>query len=65
METKSRILLIDDEEVVIDSCSQILAGGPYEIASASDGTAGLRLVSEFHPTWSSWTSRCRAFQALR
>lgn len=49
METKSRILLIDDEEVVIDSCSQILAGGPYEIASASDGTAGLRLVSEFHP----------------
>lgn len=49
METKSRILLIDDEEVVIDSCSQILAGGPYEIASASDGTAGLRLVEEFHP----------------
>lgn len=49
METKSRILLIDDEEVVIDSCSQILAGGPYDIASASDGTAGLRLVSEFHP----------------
>lgn len=49
MESKSRILLIDDEEVVIDSCSQILAGGPYEIASASDGTAGLRLVSEFRP----------------
>lgn len=49
METKSRILLIDDEEVVIDSCSQILAGGPYDIASASNGTAGLRLVSEFHP----------------
>jgi signal transduction histidine kinase len=49
METKSRILLIDDEEVVLDSCAQILAGGPYEIASASDGTAGLRLVSEFHP----------------
>lgn len=49
METKSRILLIDDEEVVLDSCSQILAGGPYELASASDGTAGLRLVEEFHP----------------
>jgi signal transduction histidine kinase len=49
MESKSRILLIDDEEVVIDSCSQILAGRPYEIASASNGTAGLRLVSEFHP----------------
>lgn len=49
MEAKSRILLIDDEEVVRDSCEQILAGGPYEIASASDGTAGLRLVEEFHP----------------
>jgi signal transduction histidine kinase len=49
MEAKSKILLIDDEEVVLDSCRQILAGGPYEIASASDGTAGLRLVEEFQP----------------
>jgi two-component system, sensor histidine kinase and response regulator len=49
MEAKSKILLIDDEEVVRDSCTQILEGGPYEIASASDGTAGLRLVEEFHP----------------
>jgi signal transduction histidine kinase len=49
MDTKSRILLIDDEEVVRDSCEQILAGGPYEIASASDGTAGLRMVEAFHP----------------
>lgn len=49
MDTKSRILLIDDEEVVRDSCEQILAGGPYELASASDGTAGLRLVEEFRP----------------
>jgi signal transduction histidine kinase len=49
MEAKSKILLIDDEEVVIDSCAQILAGGPYELASASDGTAGLRLAGEFDP----------------
>jgi CheY-like chemotaxis protein len=49
MEAKSKILLIDDEEVVRDSCTQILEGGPYEIASASDGTAGLRLVEEFRP----------------
>jgi len=49
MEAKSKILLIDDEEVVRDSCEMILAGGPYEVASASDGTAGLRLVEEFHP----------------
>lgn len=49
MESKPRILIIDDEEVVRDSCAQILAGGNYELASASDGTAGLRLVEEFHP----------------
>ena len=49
MEPKSKILLIDDEEVVLDSCTQILAGGPYQVATASDGTAGLRLVEEFHP----------------
>lgn len=49
MESKPRILIIDDEEVVRDSCAQILAGGAYELASASDGTTGLRLVEEFHP----------------
>lgn len=49
METKSRILLIDDEEVVRDSCTQILSGGPYEIADASDGETGLKLVVEFKP----------------
>ena len=49
MEPKSKILLIDDEEVVLDSCTQILAGGPYQVATASDGTAGLRLVQEFQP----------------
>lgn len=49
MEARSKILLIDDEEVVRDSCTQILAGGPYEIASASNGTAGLRLVEDFQP----------------
>ena len=49
MEKKSKILLIDDEEVVRDSCEMILVGGPYEVASASDGTAGLLLVEDFHP----------------
>ncbi len=49
METKSKILLIDDEEVVRDSCTQILAGGPFEIATASDGTTGLSLVAGFQP----------------
>jgi len=49
METKSKILLIDDEEVVLDSCTQILEKSPFKIATASDGTAGLHLVKEFQP----------------
>ena len=49
MENKSRVLVIDDEEVVLDSCAQILEGGNYQIATAMDGTFGLNLVQEFKP----------------
>ena len=46
---KSKVLIIDDEEVVLDSCTQILESGPYYAATAMDGTFGLELVREFHP----------------
>jgi two-component system sensor histidine kinase/response regulator len=49
METKSKILIIDDEEVVLDSCTQILKGSSYQIATAPDGTKGLGLLAEFQP----------------
>jgi two-component system sensor histidine kinase/response regulator len=45
----SKILIIDDEEVVLDSCTQILEGGQYEVATTMDGTFGLEMVREFHP----------------
>lgn len=48
-EAKSKVLIIDDEEVVLDSCTQILEGEPYHAATAMDGTFGLELVREFHP----------------
>jgi len=35
--------------VVLDSCTQILAGSQYKIATAVNGTVGLRLVEEFKP----------------
>ena len=44
-----RILLIDDEEIVLESCLAILRGGGYEIATAPDGTRGLALLEEFRP----------------
>jgi len=44
-----KILLIDDEEVVLDSCVRMLRGGHYEIATAMDGASGVALAKEFHP----------------
>lgn len=49
MENKAKILIIDDEEVVLDSCTQILRGSSYLLATATDGTSGLGLAKEFQP----------------
>jgi two-component system sensor histidine kinase/response regulator len=49
VEKPSRILIIDDEEIVLDSCLAVLEGGSYEIATAPDGTAGLKVAQEFAP----------------
>ncbi len=49
METKPRILIIDDEEVVLDSCSQILKGSGYQLEIADNGVRGVELVQEFQP----------------
>jgi two-component system, sensor histidine kinase and response regulator len=45
----TRILLIDDEEIVLDSCREILRGEPYEVATAADGACGLERVKDFRP----------------
>lgn len=49
MDDRPKILIIDDEEVVRDSCSQILVGGNYQVETASDGAHGLELVESFCP----------------
>jgi signal transduction histidine kinase len=49
MDNQSRILIIDDEEIVLDSCKQILKGSSHKIATAVNGTLGLSLLSEFQP----------------
>jgi signal transduction histidine kinase len=49
MDDRSRILIIDDEEVVLDSCTQILDGSGHLIQTAPDGATGLRLVDGFKP----------------
>jgi len=46
---ENKILIIDDEEVVLDSCQLILEGSGYPIATATNGTQGLELLEEFQP----------------
>jgi len=41
-----RILIVDDEEIVLRSCLRILRGDEYEIDTASDGLSALNLVNE-------------------
>lgn len=49
MKPNERIIIIDDEEVVLDSCTQILQGRNYDVFTASDGSQGLKLVEQITP----------------
>lgn len=49
MTEKYKILIIDDEEVVLDSCTEILAGSNHHIATATDGILGMTLVKQVKP----------------
>jgi DNA-binding NtrC family response regulator len=44
----ARILIVDDEEVVIKSCLRILGGGNYHVEAAYDGRDALRKIEENH-----------------
>ena len=46
---ETKILVIDDEEVVLDSCKLVLEPAGYKVTTASNGTAGLGMVPEFQP----------------
>ncbi len=49
MTRRYKIIIIDDEEIVLDSCTQILEGSDYDVATASNGTQGLQIVQEHQP----------------
>jgi two-component system sensor histidine kinase/response regulator len=49
MEDKAKILIIDDEEVVLDSCTQILADRGFQISTTNDGSKGLELIDSIRP----------------
>ncbi|MCP4150435.1 MAG: response regulator, partial [bacterium] len=49
MEDKPKILIIDDEEIVLDSCTAIFADSNYQVATAMNGSLGFRLAREYQP----------------
>ncbi len=49
MAEKPKILVIDDDEAVRESCTHILVRGGYEIRIASNGAKGLALLKSFLP----------------
>ena len=42
----ARILVIDDEDIVIRSCLRILGDGDYQVEAVQDGLEGLRKIEE-------------------
>jgi DNA-binding NtrC family response regulator len=42
----ARILIVDDEEIVIRSCLRILAGDEFQVESVQDGREALRKIEE-------------------
>ncbi len=42
----ARILIVDDEEIVIKSCLRILGGGDYDVEAVQDGWEALRKIDE-------------------
>ncbi|MBL6981156.1 MAG: hybrid sensor histidine kinase/response regulator [Anaerolineales bacterium] len=49
MDEIPKILIIDDEEIVRDSCIQILAKSNYNIKTAENGQLGLDMLEDFLP----------------
>ena len=49
MQPDHKILVIDDEEVVLDSCTQVLAGGDCQVLTAGNGAEGLKRLEESQP----------------
>ncbi|BCY17664.1 DNA-binding response regulator [Leptolinea sp. HRD-7] len=43
------ILVIEDEQQIVEICRDYLTANGFEVASASDGIAGLKLAESIHP----------------
>lgn len=46
---RRRILVVDDQKLIVDTLAEILGGAGFEVAVACDGWAALELAASFHP----------------
>jgi hypothetical protein len=53
-----RVLVIDDDEVMLDACRRILRAAGFEVDVESEGLRGRRARSTSPTTWSWWTCGC-------
>ena len=48
-ESKGRILIVDDEEIIASTLQEFLQGEGYEVALASDAASSLHAIDKFEP----------------
>lgn len=46
---RPRILVVDDQKLIVDTLAEILQGAGFEVAVASDAWAALDIAARFHP----------------
>ncbi|MBI4050161.1 MAG: response regulator [Candidatus Doudnabacteria bacterium] len=49
MENKGRVLVVEDEEILLAALKEELSGGGYEVEGALDGVEGLEKTKSFKP----------------
>jgi CheY-like chemotaxis protein len=47
--TRARILVVDDQKLIVDTIAEILEGAGFEVAVACDAWTALELAASFHP----------------
>ena len=46
---RPRILVVDDQKLIVDTIAEILEGAGFEVAVACDGWNALEMAARFHP----------------
>jgi len=48
---RPRVLVVDDEKLVADTCAEILERAGFHARTAYDGQTALEMLAEFHPDY--------------